>query len=57
MQFLSKLSTCFVPLEFFLGAYAPVTMEGNIMVDGVLASCYALVSNHDLVLLVMKPLR
>ena len=27
-----------------LGAYAPLTMEGNIMVDGVLASCYA---NYD----------
>ena len=23
------------------GAYAPITMEGNIVVDGVLASCYA----------------
>ena len=32
---------------FFPGAYTPVTMEGNIVVDKVLASCYALAS-HDL---------
>ena len=30
-------------------------MEGNILVDGVLASCYASV-NHDLAHVVMKPL-
>ena len=29
---------------FLLGTYAPLTMEGNIVVDGVLASCY---SGHD----------
>ena len=28
-----------------LGAYVPLTMEGNIMVDGVLASCYASTDN------------
>ena len=31
----------------FLGAYVPLTMEGNIVVDGILASCYASV-DHDL---------
>ena len=30
-----------------LGAYTPVTVEGNIAVDGVLASCYAF-ADHDL---------
>ena len=29
------------------GAFTPVTMEGNIIVDGVLTSCYASAS-HDL---------
>ena len=28
------------------GAYAPMTMEGNIVVDGVLASCYAFPDHH-----------
>ena len=38
------------------GAYVPLTMEGNIMVDGALASCYAYI-NHDLAHLSMAPLR
>ena len=29
-----------------LGAWVPLTIEGNIMVDGILASCYAS-TNHD----------
>ena len=33
-----------------------VTMDGNIMVDGVLASCYASV-DHDLVHIAMAPMR
>ena len=32
-----------------------MTMEGNILVDGVLASCYAF-GDHDSAHLVMKPL-
>ena len=40
---------------FILGAYAPLTMEGNIVVDGVLASCYAS-SDHDLAHLGMTPM-
>ena len=31
----------------FEGAYVPLTMEGNIVVDGVLASCYASI-DHDM---------
>ena len=40
----------------YLGAFTPVTMDGNIVVDGVLASCYAL-SDHDLAHIVMTPMR
>ena len=32
-----------------------MTMEGNILVDGVVASCYA-TFNHDIQHVVMKPL-
>ena len=39
-----------------LGAYAPLTMEGNIVVDEVLASCYASVQ-HDFGQIMMIPLR
>ena len=38
------------------GAYVPLTMEGNIVVDGVLASCYP-AADHDLAHLSMAPLR
>ena len=38
------------------GAFTPVTMEGNIVVDGVLASCYAF-SDHDLAHIGMTPMR
>ena len=33
----------------------PITMDGNIIVDGVLASCYASF-NHDLAHFMMKPI-
>ena len=42
--------------HFFLGAYVPLTGEGNIIVDGVLASCYPS-SDHDLAHLVMTPMQ
>ena len=38
------------------GAYAPLTREGNIMVDGILVSCYADV-HHDLGQLSVIPLK
>ena len=41
---------------FYIGAYVPLTLEGNIMVDGVLASCY-LSSNHHLAHFAMKPMQ
>ena len=40
----------------FLGAYVPLTMEGRIVVDGILTSCYASV-DHDLAHIGMTPLR
>ena len=40
----------------FIGAYAPLTMDGNIVVDGVLASCYAN-TDHDLSHIGMTPIR
>ena len=41
-------------VNYILGAYTPVTVEGNIVVDGVLASCYAS-TDHDLGHFGMKP--
>ena len=40
----------------FSGAYVPLTKEGNIVVDGVLASCYASF-DHDLAHFTIKPMR
>ena len=37
-------------------AFVPLTMEGNIVVDGVLASCYGSY-NHDLAHIAMTPMR
>ena len=38
------------------GAYVPLTKEGSIIVDGVLASCYPSV-NHDLSNFGMTPMK
>ena len=38
------------------GAYAPLTTEGNILVDGIMASCYAS-SHHDLGHIFLAPIR
>ena len=40
----------------FSGACVPLTRGGNIIVDGVLASCYASV-DHDLAHFVMTPIQ
>ena len=42
-------------LVLLSGAYVPLTMEGNIVVDGVLASCFA-DCDHDLANLMMTPM-
>ena len=43
-------------MHVFLGAYVPLTIEGNIIVDGILTSCYADFV-HDLANLVMLPIQ
>ena len=40
----------------YVGTYVPLTMDGNIVVDGVLASCYASI-DHDLAHFGMIPMR
>ncbi|XP_023284365.1 indian hedgehog B protein-like [Seriola lalandi dorsalis] len=39
------------------GLYAPLTQHGSVVVNGVLASCYAAVDNHHLAHWVLAPLR
>ena len=39
------------------GAYTPLTKEGTIMVDGVLASCYVHAHGHDLAHMAMTPVK
>ena len=41
---------------YFPGAYVPSTVNGKIVVDGVLASCYASF-NHDLAHIGMAPIK
>ena len=41
---------------FLLGAYVPLTEEGNILVDGILASCYASF-DHGLAHFTMTPMQ
>ena len=40
----------------FVGAYVPLTMEGRLIVDGILTSCYA-DFHHDLAHLIMTPMQ
>ena len=43
-------------INLSLGAYDPLTSDGNIIVDGILASCYASF-DHDLAHISMKPMQ
>ncbi len=40
-----------------VGLYAPLTVDGDLFADGVLASCYAHVRSHGLGHLMMSPVR
>ena len=42
--------------QSFPGAYTPLTMEGNIVVDGILVSCYAF-CDHDSAHIGMLPIQ
>ena len=53
------LSVIYCSIEtgiLFLGAYVPLTTNGKIIVDGVLASCFAN-SHHDVAYSVMIPIQ
>ena len=39
--FQTKFSRLGINIHCILGAFVPLTMEGNIVADGVLSSCYA----------------
>ncbi|XP_045909670.1 indian hedgehog B protein-like isoform X4 [Micropterus dolomieu] len=47
----------FVEEQRSTGLYAPLTQHGSVVVNGVLASCYAAVDNHYLAHWVLAPLR
>ncbi|XP_038646052.1 indian hedgehog protein-like [Scyliorhinus canicula] len=46
-----------VSLQTVVGAYAPLTQHGTLVVNGVLASCFAAIDGHGLAQLALAPLR
>ena len=45
----------FSNIFLIVGAYTPLTNEGNIVIDGMLASCYAF-SDHNLAHITVTPM-
>ena len=45
----------FTNIFLIVGAYTPLTNEGNIVIDGMLASCYAF-SDHNLAHITVTPM-
>ena len=56
MSLIPKIITSIGNIFLHLGAYTPMTVDGNIVVNGVLASCYAF-SDHDLAHIAMTPVQ
>ncbi|CAF2859881.1 unnamed protein product [Rotaria sp. Silwood2] len=46
-----------ITIEMKKGYYAPLTMKGTLLINNVLASCFANVNNHHLAQYYMTPLR
>ena len=46
-----------VQVEYAFGEYAPLTTEGTVIVEGVVASCYAQAKSHTIAHLALAPVR
>ena len=46
-----------IKLKLNYGAFAPLTEEGTVLVNGIMASCYALTENHSMAHLSFLPWR
>ena len=55
-KYLSKDRSHSNQLFCFIGAYVPLTKEGSLVVDGILASCYASF-DHDLGHIAITPIQ